>query len=157
MQKTDERVRHIQQRTRLLRQKRYRYTKLGCMAACFVCIVGLGITLPTLTISSTTDTPVLPGTASALADIPANLSYILMGILSFLLGICVTLLLIQLRKQQKWQDEPEEETFWASFAPKDGFFKDDPDTVKEDMPTPNDKMEHDPPQNSSDRDAGGRQ
>ena len=70
----------------------------ACMAACLLLVVGIGILMPGFihgaaagTVSHTA------GTASLVAS-HAALGYILMGLLSFLLGVSVTILLYRLRR-----------------------------------------------------------
>lgn len=90
--KTDaERMALIRQRTaQLQRQARARQMLLidaGCMAACLALVVCLGLAIPT-------------GTAGMLSERGAD-GYILVGVLSFLLGSCVTILLYRLRRSSE--------------------------------------------------------
>ena len=99
--KTDaERMALIRQRTaQLQRQARARQMLLidaGCMAACLALVVCLGLAMPGWA-----------GTSVALHVSPGMLSergadgYILVGVLSFLLGSCVTILLYRLRRSSE--------------------------------------------------------
>lgn len=100
--KTDaERMALIRQRTaQLQRQARARQMLLidaGCMAACLVLVVCLGLAMPGWA-----------GTSVALHVSPAGMlsergadGYILVGVLSFLLGSCVTILLYRLRRSSE--------------------------------------------------------
>ena len=81
------------------------------MAACLLLVVGIGILMPGFihgaaagTVSHTA------GTASLVAS-HAALGYILMGLLSFLLGVSVTILLYRLRRHndRKKQEDREDE------------------------------------------------
>ena len=92
--KTDaERMALIRQRTaQLQRQARARQMLLidaGCMAACLVLVVCLGLAMPGWA-----------GTAGMLSERGAD-GYILVGVLSFLLGSCVTILLYRLRRSSE--------------------------------------------------------
>ena len=99
--KTDaERMALIRQRTaQLQRQARARQMLLidaGCMAACLALVVCLGLAMPgwvALHVSPT-------GTAGMLSERGAD-GYILVGVLSFLLGSCVTILLYRLRRSSE--------------------------------------------------------
>lgn len=100
--KTDaERMALIRQRTaQLQRQARARQMLLidaGCMAACLVLVVCLGLAMP----GSSVALHVSPtGTAGMLSERGAD-GYILVGVLSFLLGSCVTILLYRLRRSSE--------------------------------------------------------
>lgn len=100
--KTDaERMALIRQRTaQLQRQARARQMLLidaGCMAACLALVVCLGLAMPGWA-----------GTSVALHVSPTGTAgkrgadgYILVGVLSFLLGSCVTILLYRLRRSSE--------------------------------------------------------
>ena len=95
--KTDaERMALIRQRTaQLQRQARARQMLLidaGCMAACLA-MPGWAGTSVALHVSPT-------GTAGMLSERGAD-GYILVGVLSFLLGSCVTILLYRLRRSNE--------------------------------------------------------
>ena len=96
-----ERTQLITQRTAQLRQqaqtRRQRWIDVGCMAACLAFVVYLGTMMPGW-VGGPITVPVSPnGTASALNEAGAD-GYILVGLLSFLLGCCVTILLYRLRR-----------------------------------------------------------
>lgn len=99
--KTDaERMALIRQRTaQLQRQARTRQMLLidaGCMAACLVLVVCLGLAMPGWAGTSVALHVSPTGTAGMLSERGAD-GYILVGVLSFLLGSCVTILLYRLR------------------------------------------------------------
>lgn len=108
MRSNEERVRCIQQRTAELkrqqaerRQRQQRLIDLGCLAACLALVIGLGTLMPGLSSAlNGADTLQTTGAASLLAE-NAALGYILIGSLSFLLGICVTILLYRLHRLEK--------------------------------------------------------
>lgn len=105
MQSTEERVRRIQRRTAELKrqqaQRRQRWIDLGCLAVCLALVIGLGTTMPGIASAlSSADTIQTTGAASLLAE-NASLGYILIGLLSFLLGVCVTILLYRLHRLEK--------------------------------------------------------
>lgn len=106
MRTSDERMRLIRARSAQRRQRRRRSVRALCALVSLTVILGTGAWMPTLTAQG----GMLPaaGTASLLAANSA-LSYILMGLLSFLLGVCVTALLFLLRRRsERRRDEDDE-------------------------------------------------
>lgn len=100
--KTDaERMALIRQRTaQLQRQARARQMLLidaGCMAACLALVVCLGLAMPGWAGTSVALHVSPTGTAGMLSERGAD-GYILVGVLSFLLGSCVTILLYRLHR-----------------------------------------------------------
>ena len=112
MRMTDERVAQIQKRTAQLKAEREKKKQRGidilCAAACLVLIVGLGLSMPSL-VGTLSGGEVLhaSGAASLIGD-NAALGYILMGVLSFLLGVCCTVLLYRLRRRKKHGEDSDE-------------------------------------------------
>lgn len=109
MRSSEERIRLIHTRTaelrRKQRQKKQFLTTAASVAACLVLVVGLGFTMPELMQSiSETNVAHTSGTASLVGS-HLYLGYILIGILSFLLGMSVTTLLYRLHLHQKQKDE----------------------------------------------------
>ena len=105
--KTDaERMALIRQRTaQLQRQARARQMLLidaGCMAACLVLVVCLGLAMPGWAGTSVALHVSPTGTAGMLSERGAD-GYILVGVLSFLLGSCVTILLYRLRRSSAFK------------------------------------------------------
>lgn len=112
MRTTDERMAQIQKRTAQLKAEREKKKQHGldflCAAACLVFIVGLDIGMPDF-VGSLSGGGVLhtSGAASLIGD-SAALGYILMGVLSFLLGVCCTVLLYRLRRRKKHGEDSDE-------------------------------------------------
>ena len=115
MRTDEERARLIQKRTAEIKRERQkrkqRALDLLCIAACLILVVGIGSFLPGLTVG-------IPGGdihhasgAASLVGSHAALSYILMGIMAFLLGVCVTVLLYRLhrRNERKRREKLEDE------------------------------------------------
>lgn len=103
--KTDaERMALIRQRTaQLQRRARARQMLLidaGCMAACLALVVCLGLAMPGWAGTSVALHVSPTGTAGMLSERGAD-GYILVGVLSFLLGSCVTILLYRLRRSSE--------------------------------------------------------
>lgn len=100
--KTDaERTELILKRAAQLQQaeriRRRRIIDAGCIAACLVLVISLGIAMPGWT-GTPVSVPTAPtGTAGMLSERGAD-GYILVGLLSFLLGCTVTILLYRLRR-----------------------------------------------------------
>lgn len=106
MRTSDERICLIRARTAQKRQRRRRGTRALCALVSLTLLLSAGAWMPAVTAQGGT----LPaaGTASLLAANSA-LSYILMGLLSFLLGVCVTALLFLLRRRnERRRDEDDE-------------------------------------------------
>ena len=109
MRTNEERVGLIHQRTaeikRKRRMKKQRAADMICMTACLLLVVGIGSFLPGLTAElSFGEIHHTSGAASLVGD-SAALGYILMGILAFLLGVCVTVLLYRLRRRNERKQE----------------------------------------------------
>lgn len=101
MRTTEERVRLICEKAagkrRASRKRRRLAQDAGCAAASLLLIAGLGVRLSGLTLSeSAIGAGETPGAASLIGQSDAP-GYIVMGILAFLLGVCVTMLLYRLR------------------------------------------------------------
>lgn len=100
MRTTEERTALIHRRVSALKRERARRRLEGlCVAACLLLVLGAGVAMPGLTAGfSTGNANAGSETASMVAE-NAALGYILIGLLAFLLGICVTVLLYRLRQR----------------------------------------------------------
>lgn len=76
-----------------------------CVAACLLLVVGLGVWMPERLSSPVSHSPA--GTASLMGSHGA-LGYIVMGLLCFLLGVCVTVLLYRMRSHTKQREDDDE-------------------------------------------------
>lgn len=107
----EERTRRILRRTaELKREKRIktqRAVTVLCLAASLLLVTGLGLWISSRTGETTSEVVHASGAASLLAS-NGSLGYILMGILSFLLGACVTTLLFCLSRWRKRREKPED-------------------------------------------------
>ena len=92
-------------------KKKRRALDMICIAACLILVVGIGSFMPGLTAG-------IPGGkihhasgAASLVGSHAALGYILMGLMAFLLGVCVTVLLYRLHRRNKRarQENPNNE------------------------------------------------
>lgn len=99
--KTDaERMALIRQLQRQARARQMLLIDAGCMAACLVLVVCLGLAMPGWVGTSVALHVSPTGTAGMLSERGAD-GYILVGVLSFLLGSCVTILLYRLRRSSE--------------------------------------------------------
>lgn len=110
MMTDEERMKKIRRRTEEIRkqdrQKKQFILDLGCVAACVVVIICIGMYMPSLMGGfSFQNVQSSAATASIIAKNNA-LGYIIMGILSFVLGVCLTILLYRLRERNR-QDKQE--------------------------------------------------
>lgn len=105
MRTNEARARLIHRRTAEIKQehriKRQRRLDAVCMAVCLLLVIGIGALMPGL-MRNTVDSGIVhpSGTASLLGS-HAALGYIIMGLLAFLLGVCVTVLLYRLRRREE--------------------------------------------------------
>lgn len=105
MRTNEERTRLIHRRTAELKREQQKKKQRGldavCMAACLLLVAGIGALMPEL-MTGVADGGVIhaSGTASLVGS-HAALGYILMGLLAFLLGVCVTVLLYRLRRKNE--------------------------------------------------------
>ena len=115
MRTNEERAGLIHKRTTEIKRERQRRKQRAldmiCMAACLILVVGIGSFMPGLTASIPGGEVHHASGAASLVGSHAALGYILMGLMAFLLGVCVTMLLYRLhrrneRKQwENWDDE----------------------------------------------------
>uniref|UniRef100_UPI0040250C4D hypothetical protein n=1 Tax=Faecalibacterium sp. TaxID=1971605 RepID=UPI0040250C4D len=99
--KTDaERMALIRQRTTQLQRQAHARQMLLIDAGCMVLVVCLGLAMPGWAGTSVALHVSPTGTAGMLSERGAD-GYILVGVLSFLLGSCVTILLYRLRRSSE--------------------------------------------------------
>ena len=107
MRSHEERVaetkRRIAARQREKRLRRDRITMVSAAAAC------LSLAMPGIAASIQTGNYSGFETAASIFHSGAALGYIVIGLLAFLLGVCVTVLCFRLR-QMSWEDEQDRES-----------------------------------------------
>lgn len=112
MRSNEERVTAVRRRVaQIERQKRHRKNRiiaLAAMAACLVVIVGASFALPGIS-----EKMIIGGyagyeTAASIFSDSAAVGYIIIGLLAFVLGVCVTVLCFKLRKFRKKDEETED-------------------------------------------------
>ena len=109
MKTTEERMKLISQRTYDLKKdikikenaRKRRIASAGCMAACIMIVVCAGALMPSLIKTAENgDITYRYGAASLISENPAA-GYVIMGIMSFALGVCLTLVIFRLRDAEK--------------------------------------------------------
>lgn len=116
MKTTEERMKLISQRTDELKKdikikentRKRRLASAGCMAACIMIVVCAGALMPSLIKTAENGNVTYRyGTASIISENPAA-GYVIMGIMSFALGVCLTLVVFRLRgTEKKRMDDPD--------------------------------------------------
>ena len=115
MRTTEERAGLIHKRTaeiqRERQKKKQRALDMLCIAACLLLVVGLGSLMPGLAAGIPGGEVHHASGAASLVGSHAALGYILMGLMAFLLGACVTVLLYRLhrRNEKKQRENPDDE------------------------------------------------
>ena len=105
MRTNEDRIRLVHDRTaQRIRQRALRMRlalDAACMAACLLPVAGAGALMPEL-MARTAGSRIAhaSGAASLIGD-HAALGFILMGVLAFLLGVCVTVCLYRLRRMDE--------------------------------------------------------
>ncbi len=111
MMKHYERCRKIKLRIRAIRAERQRkrlaLTSLLSTSLCLISIICLGIFMPDMVSTGKSETFTTYGAASLIGG-HAELGYVIMGILSFTLGVCLTILIYRSRNRYGQKDYREE-------------------------------------------------
>ena len=112
MRSHEERVaetkRRIAARQREKRLRRNTITMASAVAACLVLLIGASLAMPG--IAATLQAGDYSGfeTAASIFHGGAALGYIVIGLLAFLLGVCVTILCFRLRQMNREDDQNKE-------------------------------------------------
>ena len=103
MRTTDERLTAAKRRAdelkRRQRHRRSRAAAISCAAACLAVILGLSLAMLSITERFSGTDYGIGMTASLFSA--GSLGYILVGVLAFALGVCVTVLLYRLRRREE--------------------------------------------------------
>ena len=109
MRTNEERAGLIHKRTAEIKKERQRKKQRGwdaiCIAACLILVVGLGSFMPGLAAGIPGGEVHHASGAASLVGSHAALGYILMGLMAFLLGVCVTVLLYRLRRRNEREQQ----------------------------------------------------
>lgn len=113
MRTNEERIRLVHEgaaRQRRARTRRRRRAQgAACLSACLLLVACTGALMPALMARSEGGGVTHASGAASLIGDHAALGYILMGLLAFLLGVCVTVLLYRLRRRAEMRREDEDE------------------------------------------------
>ena len=106
--------RRIAQIEQKKRRRRNTVTMVSAVAACLVLLVGTSFVMPGIAANIQTGNYSGFETAASMYS-GAALGYIVIGLLAFLLGVCVTVLCFQLRQMNRedGQDKESEDTHGA--------------------------------------------
>ena len=111
MRTNEARARLIHRRAAEIKQerriKRRRRLDAACMAVCLLLVIGIGVLMPGLMRNTVDGGIVHPSGTASLLGSHAALGYIIMGLLAFLLGVCVTVLLYRLRRREERQKQED--------------------------------------------------
>ena len=105
MRSHEERVtetkRRIAARQREKRRRRNTITMVSAVAACLVLLIGASLAMPGIAANIQTGDYSGFETAASIFHSGAALGYIIIGLLAFLLGVCVTVLCFRLRQMNR--------------------------------------------------------
>ena len=111
MRSHEERVAEAKRRiAKIEREKRLRrntITMASAVAACLVLLIGVSLAMPGITANIQTGDYSGFETAASMYG-GAALGYIVIGLLAFLLGVCVTVLCFRLRQMNREDDQNNE-------------------------------------------------
>ena len=112
MRSNEERVaavkRRVAQIERQKRQWRNRIAALASVAACLAVIVGISFAMPGIVERRIVGDYAGYETAASIFSGSAAAGYIIIGLLAFVLGVCVTVLCFKLKTFQKKNEESED-------------------------------------------------
>ena len=113
MRSHEERVaetkRRIAKMEREKRRRRNTVTMASAVAACLALLIGASLAMPGIAASIQTGDYSGFETAASIFHGGAALGYIVIGLLAFLLGVCVTVLCFRLRQMSR-EDGPDKES-----------------------------------------------
>ncbi len=102
---TKQRIAARQQEKRL---RRNTITMASAVAACLVLLIGASLAMPGIAAKIQTGDYASFETAASMYGGGAALGYIIIGLLAFLLGVCVTVLCFRLRQMNREDDQNKE-------------------------------------------------
>ena len=112
MRSHEERVaetkRRIAKMEREKRRRRNTVTMASAVAACLALLIGASLAMPGIAASIRTGDYSGFETAASMYDGSAALGYIVIGLLAFLLGVCVTVLCFRLHQMNREDDQNKE-------------------------------------------------
>ena len=112
MRSHEERVAETKRRVAKIEQEKRRrrntVTMASAVAACLALLIGASLAMPGIAASIRTGDYSGFETAASIFHGGAALGYIVIGLLAFLLGVCVTVLCVRLRQMSREDDQNEE-------------------------------------------------
>ena len=102
---TKRRIAKIEQEKRL---RRNTVTMASAVAACLALLVGASLAMPGIAARIQINDYTGFETAASIFRSSAALGYIVIGLLAFLLGVCVTILCFQLRRMHRENEQEQE-------------------------------------------------
>lgn len=113
MRSNEERVEAVRRRVaEIERQKRRQKSwiaAVSAVAACLAVIIGLSLFMPGISESLAAGNYANYATAAGIFTSDAAIGYIIIGLLAFVLGVCVTILCFKLKAFQEQGQETENE------------------------------------------------
>ena len=113
MRSTDERVvaveRRVKQMARQKKQRQHCYIGLSATVACLVLVVGVGASMPSIMEELAQGNYTNTGMMASNFYEGGALGYVLVGLLAFALGTCLTVLCILLRRRNKRDTEGDDD------------------------------------------------
>ena len=110
MRTNEERSQLIHKRTAEIKREKQKRIQRGldavCIAVCMLLVTGIGAWMPELMTEPAAGSIVHSSGAASMIGSHAALGYIVMGLLAFLLGVCVTVLR---RNERRSREEKEDE------------------------------------------------
>ena len=102
---TKRRIAKIEREKRLRRDK---FTMISAVAACLALLIGASLAMPGIAANIQTGNYSGFETAASMYGGGAALGYIVIGLLAFLLGVCVTILCFRIRQMNREDGQDEE-------------------------------------------------
>ena len=102
---TKRRIAKIEREKRLRRDK---ITMISAVAACLALLIGASLAMPGIAANIQTGNYSGFETAASMYGGGAALGYIVIGLLAFLLGVCVTILCFRIRQMNREDDQNKE-------------------------------------------------
>lgn len=113
MRTNEERSQLIHKRTAEIKREKQNRIQRGfdavCIAVCLLLVTGIGAWMPELMTEPAAGSIVHSSGVASMIGSHAALGYIVMGLLAFLLGVCVTVLLYRLRSRNERRSREEKE------------------------------------------------
>ncbi len=111
MRSTDERVVAVERRVKeLARQKKQRHSRyIGLSAAaCLLIVVGMGAAMPSIMAGLSQGDYADTGMMASIFYEGGALGYVLIGLLAFALGVCLTVLCVLLHRESQQAKEDDD-------------------------------------------------